>query len=61
VTAEAEVGPYYVNPTGDYVSTVQYMNTQDFIHIKHKHTEDPTFVNNKLLQLANEVSIYQNG
>jgi len=61
ITAEAEVGPYYVNPTGNYVTTVQYMNTQDFIHIKHEHTEDPTFVNNKLLQLANEVSIYQKG
>ena len=34
---------------------------QKFSHIKHIHTEDPTFVNNTLLQFANEISIYQKG
>ena len=62
VTAEAEVGPYYVGATGNYQTCVEYMTQQQkFTHIKHLHTEDPTFVNNTLLQFANEISIYQKG
>jgi FkbM family methyltransferase len=62
VTAEAEVGPFYVGATGNYQTCVEYMTQkQNFSHIKHIHTEDPTFVNNTLLHFANEVSIYQHG
>jgi len=62
VTAEAEVGPYYIGATGNYHTCVEYMTQkQKFSHIKHIHTEDPTFVNNTLLQFANEVTIFQRG
>lgn len=62
VTAEADVGPYYDGATGNYQTCVEYMTQQQkFSHIKHIHTEDPTFVNNTLLQFANEISIYQKG
>ena len=62
VTAEAEVGPYYVGATGNYHTCVEYMTQkQNFSHIRHPHTEDPTFINNTLLRFADEVTIFQRG
>jgi FkbM family methyltransferase len=61
VTAEAEVGDSYIGVTGNNYTLREYMKTKNFSHIKHLHTEDPTFVNETLLQYTNEVSIYQKG
>jgi FkbM family methyltransferase len=61
VTAESEVGNSYIGVTGNNQTLREYMKTKNFSHIKHLHTEDPTFVNETLLQYTNEVSIYQKG
>ena len=61
VTAEAEVGDSYIGVTSNDIMVKEYMKTKNFSHIKHLHTEDPTFVNETLLQYTNEVSIYQKG
>ena len=61
ITAEAEVGNSYLGVTSNDAMVKDYMKTKNFSHIKHLHTEDPTFVNETLLQYTNEVSIYQKG
>ena len=61
ITAKAETGNSYINVTSTDAMVKEYMKTKNFSHIKHLHTEDPTFVNETLLQYTNEVSIYQKG
>ena len=61
ITAEAETGNSYMNVTSTDAMVKEYMKTKNFSQIKHLHTEDPTFVNETLLQYTNEVSIYQKG
>jgi FkbM family methyltransferase len=61
ITAESETGNSYVGTTCDEKTVKDYMKTRQFSHIKHLFTEDPTFVNETLLQFTDDVSIYQKG
>jgi FkbM family methyltransferase len=61
ITAEADVGTSYIGVTDNSSMLKQYLKLKNFSQIKHMFTEDPTFVNETLLQFTDEVQIYQRG
>lgn len=61
ITAEAEESQYINCNHNNFNNIKDYLEKQDFIYIKHQNTNDPTFINKKFIDLANDIYIYQQG
>jgi FkbM family methyltransferase len=60
ITAEPET--YQYNTFSNSVDNMkEYMRDNNFSFIKHENTSDPTFINNKYMDLKDSIFIYQNG
>lgn len=60
VTLEPE-NEEYLNTENNFSSMKSYMESIDFIYIKHNNTNDPTFINSNFLHLKDKIFIFQNG
>ena len=59
ITAEPD-GKYYNDASECNIDNItNYMLSQNFIRINHKNTIDPTFVNNKFIDIAKNILILQ--
>ena len=61
ITAEPECTDYNNISHNNFENIKTYLESQDFILIKHSNTHDPTFINKKFLHLRDNIYIYQNG
>jgi FkbM family methyltransferase len=59
VTAEGDGYQYIGAAECNTQNIIDYMKSQDFIHIQHPKTTDPTFVNNKYLKVSESIYIQQ--
>jgi FkbM family methyltransferase len=60
ITAEPETDQY--NTFSNSVDNMKkYMNDNDFLYVKNENTFDPTFINNKYINLKDNIFIYQIG
>jgi FkbM family methyltransferase len=59
ITAEPDGNAYIGANDCNVENITSYMNSQDFIKIKHPNTADPTFINKKFLHLQNKIYISQ--
>lgn len=58
VTCEADGFQYYGADSNNDNEIIKYMKSNGFHYIKHKHTNDPTFINKKFMKHKN-VLIFQ--
>lgn len=61
ITAEPECIDYDNTSHNNFENIKTYLESQDFILIKHSNTRDPTFINKNFLHLKDNIYIYQNG
>ena len=61
VTAEPENTTYDNISHNNIDNIISYMESQNFINIKHPNTSDPTFINKKYLHLKDTIYISQIG
>ncbi len=59
ITAEAEDSCYKDCGHNNLNNMKDYLEKQDFIHINHPNTFDPTFINKKYIHLCNDIFISQ--
>lgn len=59
VTAEGDGYRYIGADECNTQNIIDYMTSQGFIHIHHTNTTDPTFVNNKYLNISKSIYIEQ--
>jgi len=59
VTAEPDGNQYFGANECNTENIIEYMTSVNFTRIKHPNTVDPTFINNKFLDLANKIYISQ--
>lgn len=60
ITAEAEDCYYYNCEHNNLKNMKDYMESQNFLHVNHNNTKDPTFINKKFIDIYNDIYIYQN-
>ena len=53
VTAEGDGHQYIGSTECSNNNIIKYMESQGFLHIKHRNTTDPTFINKRLIHLKN--------
>lgn len=58
---EAEHSSYHGSENNNIENINNYMNNNSFIKIKHKNTDDPTYINKKYMHKINDIYIYQKG
>jgi FkbM family methyltransferase len=61
ITAEPEASQYDGCSHNNVNNMDQYLKEQGFTRIKHKNTNDPTYLNNRFIHLANIIYIAQCG
>ena len=61
ITAEAESTDYYNCNHNTADNMKNYLESYDFIMIKHPNTIDPTFINKRFLDLKDKIFICQKG
>jgi FkbM family methyltransferase len=59
VTAEGDGYQYIGAHECSQQNIISYMETQNFIHIHHPNTADPTFVNKKYIEISKSIYIEQ--
>ena len=59
VTAEPENKQYKNSENNSSENIINYMNSIGFLHINHPNTSDPTFINKKFIDKANDIYIWQ--
>ena len=61
ITLEAENRCYEGCEENNLGNMIDYFESKGFMYIKHKNTEDPTFVNKKYMNIMGKIEIYQKG
>jgi FkbM family methyltransferase len=59
VTAEGDGHHYIGSEECSNYNIIKYMESQNFIHINHHNTKDPTFINRKFQHLTSKIYISQ--
>jgi FkbM family methyltransferase len=59
VTAEPETTQYLNSEDNSTENIVTYMRSLGFTYISHQNTSDPTFLNNKFIDKADDIYIWQ--
>ena len=59
VTAEGDGYQYIGADECTTQNIIDYMISQDFVHIQHSNTKDPTFVNKKYIEISKSIYIEQ--
>ncbi len=61
ITAEPECRQYINCEHNNVNNIAKYLESQGFIQVYDKNTDDPTFINTKYLHLKDDIYIYQRG
>ncbi len=61
ITAEPESHTYENSASNTINNMTSYLESMNFTKINHPNTEDPTYLNNKFLNIKDDIFIYQKG